>query len=458
MLIECPKCSLNSRTAQGTLKIDNGSLKIADCTIIGIIYTLRYDQTYHNFGRSLNYLISKTLNMKFSLLILCFSLLLSEANAQWTIKPSGTTENLQEINFPNLSTGYCVGDNGTILKTTNIGETWVSLESATSQTLEGVYFTSALNGFVVGDNIMLHTIDGGENWTEVDLPISEYLMHIEFISADIGFCSGWNGALLKTIDGGATWVVKDSDCTRNLVNIQFPTPMVGYAVSRGYSWNFIKTTDGGETWVNDSIVPITNLSNLEAVYFTSEDVGVIGGWYIGAMVKTTDGGDSWADVAPVVDANFISIDFPSTLVGYAMGYGGSVYSSIDEGDTWVLDTEIESFSPNSMEFITNNTGFSVGYGGDIYKISDESASIESSDLNQDILIYPNPIADELTLQVPEAAIGGTFTIYNLMGEEMRTIQVIGVSMLIDCAELKSGHYIGRYSTDDVLITRPFVKG
>ncbi|NOQ75929.1 MAG: T9SS type A sorting domain-containing protein [Crocinitomix sp.] len=110
-----------------------------------------------------------------------------------------------------------------------------------------------------------------------------------------------------------------------------------------------------------------------------------------------------------------------------------------------------------MKFITNSTGFAIGYGGDIYRISDESATIETKDPALDIAIYPNPIANELTIQVPEAALGGTFTIYNLIGAEMRTIQVTGTSMLVNCSEFTQGHYVGVFRRDDILITKLFVK-
>jgi photosystem II stability/assembly factor-like uncharacterized protein len=396
--------------------------------------------------------------MKKLALILGFIFCITTASAQWELKLSGTTELLHEINFPSLSTGFCVGDNGTILKTIDIGETWSSLESTTSQNLFGVYFTTVLNGFVVGDNIMLQTTDGGENWSEVILPVSAILHDIEFIDEATGFVVGFFGTLLKTTDGGATWLIKDSDCSRNLVNVQFPSAMVGYAVSRGYNWNFIKTIDGGETWMNDSIVPIENLSNLEAVYFTTETEGVIGGWYIGALVKTNDGGDSWSDVAPDGEVDqFISIDFPSTSIGYAMCYGGKVFVTTDGGDTWALDAEITGFEPTSVKFITNSTGFGIGSDGKIYKITDESVSIESKGLEQGILVYPNPIVEDFTLQVPDSFIGAAFVLYNLLGEEMQTVQITSTSTRIKCAALQSGHYVGIVRTDEIQIVKPFVK-
>lgn len=187
-----------------------------------------------------------------NLLLLLFAVLYGASSVfgQWELKSSGTTERLNDVFFPSLSLGYAVGEAGTVLKSTDIGETWIMLEVPTSQNLEAAFFLTDAHGFVVGNEIMLETVDGGENWTEIALPLTTHLMDVEFTSAAVGFCVGIDGVLLKTVDGGVNWVVKDSDCSRHLVNIQFPSEMVGYAVSLGYNWNFIKTVDGGETWLN----------------------------------------------------------------------------------------------------------------------------------------------------------------------------------------------------------------
>jgi photosystem II stability/assembly factor-like uncharacterized protein len=72
---------------------------------------------------------------------------------------------LHSISFPISGTsqiGYCVGDSGTILKTTNAGENWYNQISPTSERLNKVYFVDQNFGFAVGDNgTILRTTDGG---------------------------------------------------------------------------------------------------------------------------------------------------------------------------------------------------------------------------------------------------------------------------------------------------------
>jgi hypothetical protein len=45
----------------------------------------------------------------------------TDGGLNWTVSPSGTTEELRGITFLNADTGYAVGENGTILKTNTDG-------------------------------------------------------------------------------------------------------------------------------------------------------------------------------------------------------------------------------------------------------------------------------------------------------------------------------------------------
>lgn len=72
------------------------------------------------------------------------------------------------VHFPlDDQTGYAVGEDGTILKTTNGGTNWSGQSSATSNILRSVYFPgNTLTGYAVGDggNILKTTYGG--NWVE----------------------------------------------------------------------------------------------------------------------------------------------------------------------------------------------------------------------------------------------------------------------------------------------------
>jgi photosystem II stability/assembly factor-like uncharacterized protein len=74
------------------------------------------------------------------------------------------------ITFTDSLHGMVVGDNGTILRTTDGGDTWMSQASGVIGDLNSVSFTDSLTGTIVGaPGIILRTVNGGVSWVQ---PIS----------------------------------------------------------------------------------------------------------------------------------------------------------------------------------------------------------------------------------------------------------------------------------------------
>ena len=67
-----------------------------------------------------------------------FYLLLSNAFAQqWEcINPKPQGGNLKAIQFPTATTGYAVGDAGTVIKTTDTGATWIVIQKSLTTNLK----------------------------------------------------------------------------------------------------------------------------------------------------------------------------------------------------------------------------------------------------------------------------------------------------------------------------------
>ena len=108
----------------------------------------------------------------------------TDAGLTWSTLSSGTSTNLAGISFiPATSTGVTVGDGGRILKTTNGGASWSdkSFVPATPPAppvqqptfgIKSVYFTDANTGWAVGENMGISkTTDGGKTWTAQTSPV-----------------------------------------------------------------------------------------------------------------------------------------------------------------------------------------------------------------------------------------------------------------------------------------------
>jgi photosystem II stability/assembly factor-like uncharacterized protein len=80
--------------------------------------------------------------------------------------PLPTGHNLASVASPDSSTIVAVGMNGTIVRSTDGGDTWPRPASGTSQSLYRVSFADANTGGAVGNGgTILRTLDGGETWT-----------------------------------------------------------------------------------------------------------------------------------------------------------------------------------------------------------------------------------------------------------------------------------------------------
>lgn len=84
----------------------------------------------------------------------------SNGGINWTTQLF--THALNSIYFHGSSTGYAVGSNGYILKSTDAGTSWVTQISGVASVLRSVVFTDSLFGFAAGDGgVILKTTNGG---------------------------------------------------------------------------------------------------------------------------------------------------------------------------------------------------------------------------------------------------------------------------------------------------------
>ncbi len=70
----------------------------------------------------------------------------------WALKPTGTTQHINDISFYNSSIGIAVGDSGTILKTTDGGDTWLAESCSVNERLLGITFVNTADAVIVGEN------------------------------------------------------------------------------------------------------------------------------------------------------------------------------------------------------------------------------------------------------------------------------------------------------------------
>lgn len=328
---------------------------------------------------------------------------------EYTINDTGKT--LRSIYFTSDTTGYITGDKGLILKTTNGGNTWVSLLEGMNYQLRSIFFLNDSSGWAVGgkgvyyhtdSSIVLKTTDAGNTWKIFKEPSTQLFTDVKFISPDLGYFTSSEGYIYKTTNGGINWTpvykarnglaslylssseritavgmngtVVQSDDTGNkwsykasgtFISLEwcyFISPLTGWVL--GYDGTILKTTNGGEDWVSQEIdLNWNSMPRFSSVYFKNSDTGWICG---GPTFKTTDGGEHW-----IHNINFTvsNIYFVNASLGWAVGYG-QIYKTIDGGETWLTQNSGIQKTLKLISFISETTGWVAGDNRTLLKTTD----------------------------------------------------------------------------------------
>lgn len=111
----------------------------------------------------------------------------------------------RDVYFPSAQVGYVVGYSGSILKTTDAGQTWEWLRKGDAllvknKAFRAVHFADESRGYVVGDGgLFWWTHDGGASW-KVDNEFPAYDFYDVYATNTGGFVVGEKGKIVKFDD------------------------------------------------------------------------------------------------------------------------------------------------------------------------------------------------------------------------------------------------------------------
>ena len=323
----------------------------------------------------------KRISYLFLLTTLLFGSL--EIYAQWVWQnPKPTGNDILNVKFTDESTGWFVGNCGTIFKTTDGGKNWSPQLTDYTCDFTAVDAVDYNNIWVVGCGYstsdisndpsfkILNSTDGGKNWNlklngatfNCDSICRKfgYVEDVDFIDPFTGFVVGDSGMVLKTIDGGSNWTLIQHDKKYQFKSVQFFDSLVGY-ISGGsgvitighypkyidfpYDGIIIKTTDGGTTWntvFSDTIM-------IYDIFFRNRQLG----WAIGRsdwlasegvlghrefILKTSNAGQTWVTQvnADSISSILMNIFFADDNNGWVVGTAGIAMKTNNGGDNWTM--------------------------------------------------------------------------------------------------------------------------
>lgn len=328
----------------------------------------------------------------FFISVLCFLVINSVSFAQWFPVSSGTTENLNGIYMLPSGVGYAVGNTGTIVKTTDTGNSWTPLTSGTTNTLNDVYFFDDNIGVVVGDaGLILRTTNGGSNWSTIVVSnLFDRLLSVSF-SGNNGIAGGDSQTIIYSTDSGASWTISQTGFFGGgFWGAQMLNSTTGFVSGQNSIFQpFVaKSTDGGANWSFYNFYFQNNEGSCDDIHFFDSNTGVITGaaWNgQGAIARTTDSGSNWATTLFPTIVALQGMDFPLINVGYVAGWGGAILNTIDYGVSWTEQTSGTSSDLYDIAFMPNTlTGVAVGAGGVILYTDNGGLPVELSSFSASV--------------------------------------------------------------------------
>jgi photosystem II stability/assembly factor-like uncharacterized protein len=212
--------------------------------------------------------------------------------------PQGNT--LRAMAFAG-TTGYAVGDFGTLLQTPDGGTTWSGLPAGTYSNLTELQVLDSNTLFAGGGCVARRSVDGGKTFTRVkfgnvesDCPADSNLAALSFLDANNGYIFETSGQVFQTADGGTRFAAKIAvPGSKAVGGGGVPTDATFLSATQGFvttsDGKIYETTDGANSWkpVSDTNRPV------RALTFTSAKIGyAVGDGSL--LLKTEDGGATWA--------------------------------------------------------------------------------------------------------------------------------------------------------------------
>ena len=184
--------------------------------------------------------------------------------------------------FLNADTGfYAYADTlyggSSIAKTTNGGANWTVVHTDPGW-ISFFDFVDDLHGFAtVSNGTVLKTTDGGQSWAPLSLPDAIWASGLHFFNQDTGLVGGGPPnaptSMFKTLNAGQNWVGIPSSSM--IYKIFFADQSNGFAltVDTTGAGELIKSTNAGNNWVNEP----TPSNKLRGIYFLNSSLGYVAG-------------------------------------------------------------------------------------------------------------------------------------------------------------------------------------
>ena len=346
-----------------------------------------------------------------------YSLDLVGAPGTWTLRPSGTVNDLLGVHMISGTSAFAVGKLDTRL-TWSGGPNW-SVDGgvvAAGRDWRGISLVSSSEGWIVATAqpgpISTLARRGATGYTLLssNVPTTVDLNAVYMLSASDGFAVGDGGVIIRW--NGSMWNALASPVAplNDIRGVWLASTADGWAVGdggiilrwTGAGWNFYQTSPvaaqlneihgsssgqvwavgndpdgagaippvtirwtGGPAWTDVSPVGVANNVDLEAVFTISPTLAFAVGGAVGAATLIKWDGAIWGSIAPGTTNKLFSTWWVSSTEGWAVGASGTVIHCTGAGPVCATETSGVSVQLNGVQALTSTNVWAVGNGGTI---------------------------------------------------------------------------------------------
>jgi photosystem II stability/assembly factor-like uncharacterized protein len=292
-----------------------------------------------------------------------------------------------DVDFLNSKTGYILGSNGYLIKTTDYAKSWsqsviekdssgvmTSTMSFINDSTGYIYGTwNVLNGDFYG--ILYKTIDGGNHWTKQYYDSAYHLYSMKFFDSKHGIAMNWVNSgsyIMTTANGGLTWETANLNLDPSFRGLYY---LGETCYATGTNQKIFKSVDYGYSWSTIN-APKTSSNFLSGFYFIDEKTGFVD--CVDKKYKTTDGGNTWHEInfpfngfstpfSPFEDFHFCNYNDGITMVDISAYNGGDfpnfvgtyIYTTTNGGNNWIRSDLLKQ-PFNAIDFISNDFAYCIG--------------------------------------------------------------------------------------------------
>lgn len=314
-----------------------------------------------------------------------------------------------------------------VMYSTNGGANWQlgNFSATADEDLNGISMVDAMTGYVVGDEGGVHkTTDGGATWNPTTATgTTTELERAVFLNANTGYVFGDDGNNHKTTDGGATWTPYVwGGGTGDVYTASFVDVNTGWVA--GASGDVYKTTDGGATTTSQ------NANVGTSIIYSVKMLNATTGWLsstTGRVRRTTDGGTTWDTCDVPFSTTLYSVNFVDQWNGIVTGLTGRVFRTRDGGTTWETNNTSAGTLYNAKMTATNRA-FVVGTNAGIWKYEENVTGNEitfTNNVPERYFLdqnYPNPFNPSTTIKFGLPREGAvSLKVFDMAGREVANI-------------------------------------